>query len=364
MTEITAHVTARRMSTAAQALLEALTPEQRGRANLPLGDEAERRRWSYYPREFHGLPLLEMTGSQEKLIGNLLESGLSLSAHAKVATIMGLENVLDRLEHHARGDRNPGRYFVSIFGTPGSFEPWGWRFEGHHVSLHFTIAGEDLLGVAPSFLGANPARTTHGGHTVTRPLAEEEDVARELFLSLDSEQREKTLLSSAVPIDFVLTNAPRVPKRQLPGEGIQTDFPEANRVLFDRLTVEEKERLAFDSERPAGISGEELSDDQRDMLFNLVRVYLDRLPDDAAGQAIVELGEDVVAGLHFAWAGESEPRKPHYYRIQGPRLLVEYDNTQNNTNHVHSVWRDPVNDFGEDLLRRHLAEAPHSTPAR
>ena len=155
----------------------------------------------------------------------------------------------------------------------------------------------------------------------------------------------------------MLTDAPRIPARQLPGEGIQPEFPEANRMLYDRLSDAEKQALAFDIERPAGIAGEELSDDQRDMLFNLVRVYLDRLPDDAAGQAMMDLGEDVVAGLHFAWAGSGEPRERHYYRIQGARFLVEYDNTQNNTNHVHAVWRDPVNDFGEDAMRRHLTEA-------
>ncbi len=367
MSEITASVTARRMVTAASAALESFTTEQRLKATFPLSDDDELRRWSYYPREFHGLPLNQMTGPQEKLIGNLLESGLSLAAHAKVATIMGLENILDRLENHARGDRDPGRYFVSFFGsppalgagstTPGSDVPWGWRFEGHHVSLHFTLAGETLLGLTPSFLGSNPARVGHGGHTVTRPLAEEEDLARELLLSLDADQRTRATICTAAPIDFVLTNAPRIPQMQLPGEGVQPDFPDANRALYDRLSPDQKQQLAFNIDKPAGISGEELSDDQRDLLFNLVRVYLDRLPDDAAGVAMMDLGEDVVAGLHFAWAGEAEPRQPHYYRIQGARLLVEYDNTQNHVNHVHSVWRDPVNDFGEDLLRTHLAEA-------
>src|SRR5689334_10629849 len=129
MSEMTAHVTARRMTTAASALLAALAPEQRSRASFRLDDEDELRRWAYYPREFHGLPLFDMTGAQEKLAANLLESGLSIAAHAKVATIMGLENVLDRLENHSRGDRDPGRYFVAVFGEPGGQAPWGWRFE-------------------------------------------------------------------------------------------------------------------------------------------------------------------------------------------------------------------------------------------
>ena len=356
MTEITAHVTARRMTRAALALLAALSPAERARASFPMDFEDERRRWSYYPRQFHGLAVRDMTGAQEKLLAGLLESGLSIAAHAKVAAIMGLENVLDRIENHSRDDRDHGRYFLSFFGEPGDEAPWAWRFEGHHVSLHFTLAGETLLGLTPSFLGANPARITHAGHTVLRPLAEEEDLARELALSLDDDQRARALISARAPIDLVLTNAARVPERRRPGEGLQPDFPAPNAAAFARLTDAEASALAFDLQRPAGISGEDLSDDQRDMLFNLVRVYVDRLPDDAANVAIAELGEDVVAGLHFAWAGELEPRRAHYYRIQGPRFLVEYDNIQNDANHVHSVWRDPANDFGDLLLQHYLRD--------
>jgi hypothetical protein len=356
MTEITAHVTARRMTRAALALLAALSPAERARASFAIDHEDERRRWSYYPRQFHGLAVRDMTGAQEKLLSGLLESALSTAAQAKVTTIMGLENVLDRVEGHSRDDRDPGLYFVSFFGGPGNEAPWGWRFEGHHVSLHFTLAGETLLGLTPNFLGANPARITHAGHTVLRPLAEEEDVARELVLSLDDEQRARAVISQQAPVDLVLTNAARVPERRRPGEGLQPDFPAPNAAAFARLSEAESDALTFDAGRPAGISGEDLSDDQRDMLFNLVRVYIDRLPDDAASVAIAELGEDVVAGLHFAWAGELEPRRPHYYRIQGDRFLVEYDNTQNNANHVHSVWRDPANDFGDLLLQHYLRD--------
>jgi hypothetical protein len=356
MTQITAHTTARRMAHAARALLGSLDSAQRKSACFDLGGEEERRRWSYYPRAFHGLALHDMTGAQVKLAGNLLETALSLPAHAKAAAIMGLENVLDRIENHARDDRDTGRYFVSFFGDPGAAGPWGWRFEGHHLSLHFTLAGEELLGWTPNFLGANPARITHGGAVVLRPLAEEEDLAREFVLSLTAEQRQKAIICDEAPVDFVLTNAPRVPQRRLPGEGLQPDFPDGNRPLFDRLSPEQKEAVAFDLARPAGLPGKDLEDPQRDVFFRLVRVYLDRLPNDAASLAMAELEEDVAGSLHFAWAGEVEPRRPHYYRIQGPRFLVEYDNTQNNANHVHSVWRDPENDFG-DLLLAHYLEA-------
>lgn len=352
MTQITAHTTARRMTSAALAIIAALDATQLTTASYPLSGEDERRRWAYYPREFHGLALKEMTGAQEKLVASLLEAGLSIAAHAKGATIMGLENILDRLENHARNDRDPGRYFLSFFGEPRGSGPWGWRFEGHHVSLHFTLAGDDLLGWTPNFLGANPARVGHSGAVVLRPLAEEEDLARELLLLLDADQRRRAIISASAPVDFILTNAPRVPAHRLPGEGLQPDFPDGNRPLFDRLSAEQKQALAFDRESPAGLPGKELEDAQRDLLFNLVRVYLDRLPDDAASTAMSELEDDVVSSLHFAWAGEVEPRRPHYYRIQGPRFLVEYDNTQNNANHVHSVWRDPDNDFG-DLLFEH-----------
>ncbi|HXH22759.1 MAG TPA: DUF3500 domain-containing protein [Dehalococcoidia bacterium] len=355
MTQITAHVTARRMARAASELLAALDQRQRAAATFDFAAEEERRRWSYYPREFHGLALRDMSGAQVKLTHNLIEVALSLPAQAKAVSIMALESVLDRIENHARDDRDTGRYFVSFFGDPSGALPWGWRFEGHHVSLHFTLAGDELLGWTPNFLGANPARLTHAGAVVLRPLAEEEDLARELLLSLTGDQRAKAVICDEAPIDFVLTNAARVPPRLLPGEGLQPDFA-GNRSAFDRLTPAQKQALAFDLQRSAGLPGSELEDAQRDLLFNLVRVYLDRLPDDAASMALAELEEDVVGSLHFAWAGEVEPRRPHYYRIQGPRFLVEYDNTQNNANHVHSVWRDPDNDFGDLLLRHYLED--------
>ncbi len=356
MTQITAHTTARRMTQAAIALLDGLDAAQRSKACFKLGDDAERSRWAYYPREFHGLPLLAMTGLQEKLMANLLESGLSIPAHTKAAVVMAIENVLDRIEKHARDDRHNGRYFVSLFGQPGGAEPWGWRFEGHHVSVHFTLAGDELLGWTPNFLGANPARIGHGEAVVFRPLAEEEDLARELLLSLDADQRREAIVAPVAPVDFILTNAARVPERLLPGEGIQPDFPALNAALFDRLTPEQSHSLTFEREKPRGIAGKGLEDVQRDHLFNLVRVYLDRLPDDAASLAMAELEEDVAGSLHFAWAGEIEPRRPHYYRIQGPRFLVEYDNTQNNANHVHAVWRDPDNDFADLLLEHYLQD--------
>ena len=356
MTQITAHTTARRMARAAAAVLEALDAVQRRAAAFELSEEEERRRWAYYPREFHGLAMRDMTGAQEKLVTSLLESGLSVPAHAKVATIMGLENVLDRLENHARGDRDSGRYFLSLFGNPSGDEPWSWRLEGHHVSIHFTIAGDEVLGWTPIFLGANPARVSHGGAVILRPLAEEEDLARELLLSLDDDQRRQAIICATAPVDFVLTNAQRVPRRCLPGEGLQPDFPDGNRPLFERLSPEQKEQLAFHLEKPKGLPGAGLEDASRDLFFTLVRVYLDRLPDDASPMALAQLEDDVVGSLHFAWAGEIEPRRPHYYRIQGPRFLVEYDNTQNTANHVHSVWRDPENDFGDLLLEHYLKD--------
>jgi hypothetical protein len=184
-------------------------------------------------------------------------------------------------------------------------------------------------------------------------LGEEEDLARELVLALDEDQRRRAIISSSAPPDFVLVNAPAVPDRALPGDLIQTDFPQA--AGFQRLTAEERRAVEFRRDEPAGISGARLEDHQRDILFRLMRVYLDRLPDDAAGVALAELDDDASAGVHFAWAGGIEPRAPHYYRIQGKRFLVEYDNTQNNVNHIHAVWRDPQNDFG-DLLRKHYLD--------
>jgi hypothetical protein len=339
---------AARMGEAVAAWLDALTPEQRAPATFAFDDEAERTDWAYFPRQHKGLPLLEQDARQQKLAHALIARSLSLPAYAKATAIMALESVLNEIEgRRADAVRDPGRYFLSAFGAPGD-DRWGWRFEGHHVCLNFTIAGGALVSPAPLFFGANPAEVRHGHAPVTRPCAEEEDAARELLRSLDGVQRRAAVICETAPPDFVLTNAPRVPDAALPGDLA----PPLLARLFDGMPQDRREAVRFERARPRGLPATALDARQRALLGELIDVYLDRLPEPLAQFERKQIELDAV---HFAWAGEDKPRRPHYYRLQSPAFLVEYDNTQDGANHVHAVWRHPTNDFGYDALRAHVA---------
>ena len=308
------------MAAAADGWLASLTPEQRAKASYPFPADEERTTWYYTPTERGGLPLAEMGPVSQRLAHRLVASGLSEGGYNTAATVMGLENVLDAKEGWRRGydgrtvphrGRDPQLYFVSVFGDPGP-GPWGWRVGGHHVALNYTVAADGRVSASPLFLGANPAMTRLVGPGELRPLAAEEDLARRLLGSLAPDQRAEAVVSEAAPGDIVQRNRPRVE----PGP-------------------------------PEGLPAPGMLPPQRAMLEGLVRQYLDRLPAELAEtEAARALGE-AAAGLHFAWAGGPEPGQPHYYRVQGPRLLIEYDNVQNGANHVHSVWRDPAGDFGQ-----------------
>ena len=307
------------MAAAAAGWLASLDPTQRAKATFGFPDDAERTRWYYTPTERGGLPLAEMGPTQQRLAHRLVASGLSEGGYATAATIMGLENVLDAKEGWRRGydgravphrGRDPQLYFVSVFGEPGS-GAWGWRVGGHHLALNYTLAG-GRVSASPLFFGANPAMTRLVGPGVLRPLAAEEDLARELLDALAPEQRATAWLSPEAPGDILQRNRPFV--RAGPPEGLPA----------------------------AGMLPQ-----QRELLAGLARQYFDRLPAPlAAVEAGRVLGETLEA-VHFGWAGGTEPGQPHYYRIQGPRLLIEYDNVQDGANHVHSVWRDPGGDFGQ-----------------
>jgi len=340
---------AARMSECASAFLDGLRPEQRPPATFDFANDVERRDWAYFPRGHKGLPLAQMDQKQQKLAHALITSSLSLPAYAKVAAIMALESVLNLLEERRLdAARDPGRYFISVFGEPDQ-DVWGWRLEGHHVCLNYTLAGEQIAGT-PLFLGANPAEVRHGETPVARPCGEEEDAARDLLFSLDAEQRRLAIICEAAPPDIVLMNAPAVPRAALPGEAGANPFVKA---LFAGMKREQQQALRFDRAAPLGIAASQMTDSQRQLLDRLIDVYIDRLP------APLAVLERTGAGgpMHFAWAGEERPRLPHYYRLQGGSFLVEYDNTQDGANHVHAVWRDAERDFGEDLLRQHLARA-------
>ena len=368
--------TAARMAGAARAFLALLEPHQGARVLRPLGDEAERRRWNYAPTARAGLPLLAMSALQQRAAHRLAASGLSRSGYVAASAIIGLENALDAVEGwrdvpsglDTGSDRwrDPQLYFVTIFGDPDDAS-WGWRFEGHHVSLHYTVSG-GTIAPTPVFLGANPAASPLG-MGLLRPLAGEEDLARELLRSLDAEQCAAARISAAAPPDIVQSNRPRVEAGALPLStpalmGIPGDAP------WDERARAERERLGYGPEQeaalrygePRGLDAAALDAGQRERLAALAALYVDRLPDELAAEQRARLADGGLDAMRFAWAGGVEPGQPHYYRLQAPRFLVEYDCAQNEANHVHAVWRDPDGDFGEDLLARHLAAA-HGGPA-
>jgi len=314
------------MASTATHFLASLTPQQREQATFKF-DVDERLNWHYIPRERKGLPIKDMNEDQRKLARELLHSGLSQRGYLTATSIMDLESVLGDIERRQGGGtnvRDPERYFFSIFGTPSARDTWGWRVEGHHVSLNFTIVNGSLVAGTPAFFGSNPAEVKDGPKKGLRILAQEEDAARALLLALDPGQRAKATIDSVAPKDMVTTNA----------------------VKVDPLS-------------PVGILASALESKQRDLLMRLIDVYTSGMASDLAADRMAKMRRAGVEKITFAWAGEVEHGKPHYYRIQGPTFLVEYDNTQNDANHIHSVWRDFAGDFGRDLLREHLKTMAH-----
>lgn len=313
--------TALRMAEAASTFLASLSDEERARAQLSVDSEF-RRSWDYRPGERKGISLKQLQSFQQKLAYSLLASGLSRQGNAKALTIMSLETVLREFEGPASGfDRDPDLYYVSVFGSPSNDSPWAWRVEGHHLSVNFLVAEGKHIAPTPNFFGANPARVPGGRLESLRVLAAEEDLARKLLGSFTAEQMKHVLIDSRAPADIITDNSPRV-------------------------------RL----DEPAGLAYADMNEAQQGQLMDLVSEYVHRVPRDVAELRLERIEKEGRRTLHFAWAGELS-EGPHYYRIHGPSFLVEYDNTQNNANHIHSVWRDIQDDWGEDLLRRHYRQS-------
>lgn len=311
------------MADAAKKFVTNLNGDQKQKAAFPLKDE-ERLNWHFIPKDRKGLPFKEMTPAQRQLGLALLKSGLSEKGFGKATNIISLELILQDLEGaNRRFPRDPDLYYVSIFGKPEEKGTWGWRVEGHHLSVNFTLVGGHIAST-PSFFGSNPAEVRKGPRKGLRVLAEEEDLARDFLASLDSEQRKAAIYTETAPKD-ILTEAKR--------------------------KVEPLEK--------AGISAEKLNQQQKDKLLNLIRGYVNRNRPDLAEQDLKKIQSAGVEKISFAWAGATERGQGHYYRVQGPTFLLEYDNTQNDANHIHAVWRDFNGDFGEDLLRKHYLETPH-----
>jgi hypothetical protein len=316
--------TANRMAEAATAFLAALRPDQAAKAQMPFDDEAARRDWHYIPRDRLGLAVKEMEAHQRDKAFALLDTGLGAQARTKARTIISLESILAEVEGSKRRfPRDPELYDLVIFGLPGGEAPWSWRFEGHHISVNYTIVNGCLVAPTPIFFGANPAQVRHGNLQGLRVLKEEEDLARDLLASLDGEQRKVAIISTEAPADILTRNVPRV-SDEVQIEGLQ---------LADMTAL------------------------QRDLATTLINVYVTRLPEsiaDAQGKKLKSTSLDTVA---FAWAGGINRGEGHYYRLLGSIFLAEYDCTQNEANHIHAVWRDLTNDFGDDILKQHYRKS-------
>jgi hypothetical protein len=325
------------MRSVALKLVNSLEPAQRQQAMFRF-DADERMHWHFIPTEMfprNGLLMRDMNPQQRQLAHDLLKAGLSQRGYLTASSIMDLEVVLKALEaaeraagpQPARGqvlERDPGKYFISFFGTPSSKNTWGWRVEGHHVSLHFTVVNGTLVASSPTFFGSNPAEVRDGPKKGLRILGAEEDAARALLASLDAARRTKAIINAAAPGDMVTMNA-----------------------------------LDIKPLSPSGLRADAMTPAQRELLMKLLDVYTGMMASDIAADRLARVRKAGVEAITFAWAGETERGRKHYYRLQGPTFLVEYDNTQNDANHIHSVWRDFDGDFGRDLLREHLKSMAH-----
>jgi hypothetical protein len=306
------------MQDLAAAFVSSLKPAQRAVAVFRF-DDAERFRWQYTPGQRGGLALKDMTEAQRDRAMALLDGGLSEGGAETARGIIRHEMTLRRLEQQAgrpgSSRRDPERYYFSVFGDPAASRPWGWRVGGHHLCLHFTIVGDAVAGT-PLFFGANPAQVQHGPQAGRRLLAPEEELARALLADLDVGQRRRAVVSSTAPDDILTGNAARADIARVPHGVGYADLAPSQQRRFDALLGRYVARLRD----PAGVDGE---------------------------------------GMSFAWAGSTEVGHGHYYAVKGATFLIEYDNTQNNANHVHTVWRDAAADWGADQLAWHYRNEHH-----
>ena len=318
--------TAASMAGAAEAFLATLPADQRAVASFSF-DSDDRERFHYVPTEMflrHGLKIGDMNAEQRAAAHELLSKGLSEVGYKTAVDVIELEGILGTLETNGRMNRDPGWYYFSVFGTPSPQGTWGWRVEGHHLSLHFTVVGGETVASTPAFFGSNPAEVKEGPHTGMRVLGMEEDAARALLHALDAEQQSAAIIDDEAPRD------------------IATEAFSTVHALG-----------------PGGVKASDLTPAQRSLLLRLIGTYTSLMADDLAAARMADLEEAGVDEILFAWAGGTERGDRHYYRVQGPTFLIEYDNTQNNGNHVHSVWRDFDGDFGRDILREHLRASLH-----
>lgn len=307
-----------RMRASVERLLAALPEASRAQAVRAFEDR-DRTDWHYTPRSRNGLSLKEMDTAGREGTHALLKTVLSSAGYRKAVNIIELEIVLREIETFG-WMRDPEKYHLTVYGTPDPAQRWGWRFEGHHLSLNFTLAGDRMAADAPSFFGANPASVARGSRMGLRALGAEHDAGWALLESLGEAQRREAVFEARTYGDIVTGNKDKV------------------------------EPLAA-----AGIAGAKLDAKQRAALWKLVEVYAGNFEPGLAQARLARAKRGGIEAIRFGWAGSTARGKPHYYRVQGPLFLIEYDASQNDGNHIHAVWRDFSGDFGRDLLREHYS---------
>ena len=309
------------MTEACSNFLNSLNSDQKAKTVYSYLD-GERIFWYYPPLNRHGLPLREMDAKQRQLAYAVMASGLTDKSYEQAKLIIEHEDILGPLEveqDKVTFLRDTERYYFTIFGEPGGSDPWGWRVEGHHVCLNYSIWNDKVIAVTPFFFGANPAEVRKGPKNGLRILGDREDLAFELMESLDAGQQSKAIIYDEAPLDILTYNSSKV---SLP--------------------------------REEGLPASRMSGTQQEMLMALVTLYVSQVRSDVAQERLDAFKTDGIDGIHLAWAGPVDKSKAHYYRLHGGDFLVEFDNRQDGANHIHSVWRDVENDFAADVLREHL----------
>jgi hypothetical protein len=324
-----APLTARSLAAAAVEFLASLNDTHRRLATLPFCDD-RRYNWDYRPPEStprNGLRLINMTREQQRLALAVLDIALSTRGALQVRQIIDLEVPLleqEKIEQRVTPFiRHPEHYSFCVFGDPTGRLPWAWHVAGHHVGLHLTVVDGDRIASVPLFFGANPAEVRVGPTSGQRTLAEEEDLARALVRSFPIDQKKVAVVNAVAPPDII------------------TD----------------KNRVAYAFGPPRGLAYADMGVEQRNRLVGLIRHYVERTTDELSAFTWGKIERAGLEPITFAWAGGEEPGQGHYYAIKGPTFLIEYDNTQNGANHIHSVLRDLTGDWGEDLLAAHYAES-------
>ena len=308
------------MVDAARRWLASLDAPRRSKATYHYLD-GERIFWYYPPLNRHGLPLRDMDDNQRALALELLSTGLTDEAGQQARLIIEHEDVLGPLEAeagHTTWPRDPHLYYWTVFGEPGRAEPWGWRAEGHHLSVHYSVWGDQVIAVTPFFFGANPAEVRKGPKEGLRILSRREDLAIDLISSLDAGQRGKAVIHDKAPWDILGYNSSK--------QAVHND---------------------------EGLAGREMNGTQREMLMTLISEYVHGVPAPVAAERMGKIRETGLDSYRLVWAGGLDRSRDHYYRIHGGQFIVEFDNIQNGANHIHSVWRDVENDFAQDVLRDH-----------